>query len=248
MKSAAGLLAAIGFWIVLNHSSALAATISFNQNLIINGDAESDIGSSDGSPIGTVTGFASTVGNFAVVKYGAVISGFPLLSPTDPGPSGRGVNYFAGGPSAVSMARQLIDISTIASSIDLGSTRYQLSGFLGGWGNQGDNVVVRANFLNSANAPIGFAVLGPVSNVERGNVTSLLPRLTDGGVPVGTRSIDVSLAFTRTAGTYNDGFADNLSLTLAPVPLPAAIWLFGGGLGAVAGLARRKFMVAAANS
>lgn len=240
MKFASGSLVALFSCAILGFSPVLAATISFNQNLIINGDAESDVGSSDGAPIGAVKGFASTAGNFTVVKYGAVISGFPLLSSTDPGPSGRGLNYFAGGPPAVSIAHQVIDISTIASSIDLGSTRYQLSGFLGGWGNQGDNVVVRANFLNSANAPIGFAAIGPVSNVDRGNVTSLLPRLTAGDVPMGTRSIDVSLAFTRTVGTYNDGFADNLSLTLAPVPVPAALWLFGSGLAAVASLARRR--------
>ena len=130
MKFASGSLVALFSCAILGFSPVLAATISFNQNLIINGDAESDVGSSDGAPIGAVKGFAATAGNFTVVKYGAVISGFPLLSSTDPGPSGRGLNYFAGGPPAVSIAHQVIDISTIASSIDLGSTRYQLSGFL----------------------------------------------------------------------------------------------------------------------
>lgn len=117
-------------WTGLAISPTLAATVSFNQNLIVNGDAESDVGSSTGSTIGSVTGF-TTVGNFTVVKYG-IGGGFPLA--TGPGPANRGLNFFAGGPSnASSSAHQLINVSSIASSIDLGSTQYHLSGFLGGF-------------------------------------------------------------------------------------------------------------------
>lgn len=70
MKLTSGLLIAFLAW---GFSPALAAIISFNQNLIINGDAESDVGSAMGVDIGTVTGFTKT-GEFTVTKYGAVVS------------------------------------------------------------------------------------------------------------------------------------------------------------------------------
>src|SRR5262249_8534477 len=139
---------------LLSFSPTLATPISFDQNLIINGDAESDVGSSTGNTIGPVIGFA-TVGNFTVTKYGAS-SGFPLT--TDPGPITRDLNFFSGGQSnAASSASQIIDVSHLASSIDLGSTVYKLSGFLGGFSNQGDNAVLKATFLNDQNATLGFS-------------------------------------------------------------------------------------------
>lgn len=97
-----------------------------------------------------------------------------------------------------------------------------------------------ATFLNSQDAPIGIGSIGPVLNEIRNNVTGLLERSADGNVPVGTRSIQIALALTRTAGSYNDGYADNLSLTLNPVPLPAAVWLFGAGLLGLGALTSRK--------
>lgn len=237
MKFKTGLLIVLLAGAISNLSPALAAPILFNENLIINGDAESDAGSATGGIIGPVTGF-TTVGNFTVTKYGAS-SGFPLV--TDPGPFDRGLNFFSGGPSnAASSAQQLINVASIASSIDLGSTRYQLSGFLGGFSSQGDHAVLTASFLDDQNAPLGFAAIGPVTNIDRNNATGLLERNTDGFVPVGTRSIEIALALTRAAGSFNDGYADNLSLKLTPVPLPAAALLFVPGLIGLGIMANRK--------
>jgi hypothetical protein len=237
MKFKTGLLIVLLAGAISNLSPALAATILFNENLIINGDAESDVGSATGGIIGPVTGF-TTVGNFTVTKYGAS-SGFPLV--TDPGPFDRGLNFFSGGPSnAASSAQQLINVASIASSIDLGSTRYQLSGFLGGFSSQGDHAVLTASFLDDQNAPLGFAAIGPVTNIDRNNATGLLERNTDGFVPAGTRSIEIALALTRAAGSFNDGYADNLSLKLTPVPLPAAALLFVPGLIGLGIMANRK--------
>ena len=52
--------------------------------------------------------------------------------------------------------------------------------------------------------------------VFRGNVTGLLSRRTTGTIPAATRCILVNLDFNRFSGTgtYNDGYADNLSLVL----------------------------------
>lgn len=222
-------------------SPVLAATISFNQNLIINGDAESDVGSSTGDNIGPVSGFQTNSTNFTVTKYGSVISSGSFPSLTDPGPVNRGVNFFSGGPNnAASSAHQLIDVSSIASSIDLGSTGYALSGFLGGFSSQGDNAVLTATFFNDQNAPLGFGTIGPVTNLDRNNATGLLERSTDGIIPVGTRSIEIALALHRQACCYNDGYADNLSLTLNPVPLPAAALLFVPGILGLGALVHRK--------
>lgn len=236
MKLTSGLLIA---FLALGGSPALAAIISFNQNLIINGDAESDVGSATGVDIGTVTGFTKT-GEFTVTKYGAVVSSgaFPALA--SPGPVNRGLNFFSGGFTNPSVGHQRIDITSVASTIDLGSTRYELSGFLGGFKDQGDHAVLTANFLNDQDAPLGFAAIGSVTNGDRQNITGLLERSTDGFVPVGTRSIQIALALTRNVGQYNDGYADNLSLTLTPVPLPAAALLFVPGLLGLGVLANRK--------
>lgn len=240
MKLTSGLFFALIAGILASISSVMAATVPFNQNLIINGDAESDIGSATGAVIGPVTGFTTT-GNFTVTKYGATVSSgdFPAL--TSPGPVDRGLNFFSGGPSnAASSAYQLIDVASVASSIDLGSTRYQLSGFLGGFSSQSDHAVLTASFLNSDDTPIGIGSIGPVLNGDRNNVTGLLERSTDGIVPVGTRSIEIRLALTRNAGSFNDGYADNLTMKLTPVPLPAAALLFAPGLLGIGWLASRK--------
>jgi hypothetical protein len=36
-----------------------------------------------------------------------------------------------------------------------------------------------------------------------------------GYVPAGTRKVVVTITMTRTAGSYNDGYADSLSLTFS---------------------------------
>ena len=110
MKLASGLLLAFLAW---GLSPALAATVPFNQNLIINGDAESDVGSSDGSSIGAVTGFTRT-GEFTVTKYKAVVTlnDFPAIG--SPGPADRGLNFFSGGFTNPSIGHQRIDITGVA--------------------------------------------------------------------------------------------------------------------------------------
>ncbi|MGC4098619.1 MAG: hypothetical protein QM706_16020 [Nitrospira sp.] len=240
MKLSLGLLIAFLALTLSDVSPAPAAMVPFNQNLIVNGDAESDIGSSTGAVIGAVTGF-TTVGSFTVTQYGAVVSSghFPALA--SPGPVDRGLNFFSGGPAnAASSARQVINVSSIASSIDLGSTTYELSGFLGGFSTQGDHAVVTATFRNDTNGILGQGSIGPITHTDRDDVTGLWCAIALGTVPAGTRSIEVALVLTRNAGSYNDGYADNLSLMLHPVPLPAAALIFVPGLLGIGVMASRK--------
>ncbi len=209
-------------------SSSASASL-FGSNLIVNGNAESDTGSASGyDVIRPITGWAAT-SNVTVVKYDAP-GGFPTS--IDPGPSERGFNFFAGGPgNSFSTLQQAIDISSIASQVDGGDVRYVLDGFLGGYFNQDDNVKVTVSFLDSSSGTLATGQLGPVLASDRSNATGLVYRRTDGLVPVGTRTIDVLLEFTRSAGVYNDGYADNLSFVLnnnsSAIPEPASAWPFG---------------------
>lgn len=209
----------------------------FDQNLIVNGDAESGPGSNSGSTVASVPGFG-TVGGFTVTTYGAG-GGFPTL--TDAGPADRGLNFFSGGPSnSNSLAEQRVDVSGASALIDQGSVGFDLSAYLGGFSSQRDNATLQISFLDAGVTMLDLAAIGPVSASDRGNLTGLLLRSTTGTVPVGTRFIDVMLTMTRLDGSYNDGYADNLSLVLAAVPEPSSYALMLAGIGALTVRARRR--------
>lgn len=218
--------------------AAVAAKASgvLGSNLVINGDAESGAGG-NGSAIIAAPGFLSS-GNFTVVTYSAG-GGFP--APDDPGPSNQGLNFFAGGPNTPqSSATQSFDVSSIIGLIDRGAVSFELAAYLGGFMSQQDNAVLTATFLGASRDALGAGAIGPVTNIDRGNATGLLLRQTSGVVPLGTRFIDLQLTLTRQEGSYNDGYADDLSLVLSAVPESSTIALLGSGL-AVLGLRRRQW-------
>lgn len=203
-------------------------------NIIVNGDAESGLGSLSGNDILAAPGW-STSNNFTVVQYNPS-TGFP--GPSSPGPANRGSNFFAGGPNtAASSAVQLVDVSTFAVLIDLGQVLFDLSGYLGGFTSHTDNALLRAEFLNASSAILGSASIGPVTASDRNDVTGLLFRSTSGSLPSGTRVIGLHLDATRLVGAYADGYADNLSLILsgpqATVPEPKVALFLAIGLAAV---------------
>jgi hypothetical protein len=183
----------------------------YGRNLIVNGDAEAGLGSFDGLTVEPVTGWI-TNGNFTVAQYG----GEGLPSQTDPGPPDRGNNFFAGGPNNTSSsATQLINVAPAAHLIDSGAVSFSLSAYLGGFFDQDDNAVLSIIFERGGQV-LGLAQIGPVLAADRGNLTGLVLRSTSGSVPAGTRQVRMMLQLTRAPYFfYNDGYADNLNLTLA---------------------------------
>ena len=63
-----------------------------------------------------------------------------------------------------------------------------------------------------------------------------------GIAPAGTAEAQILLIHILTEGTPNGGsiWWDNANLTASPVPVPAAVWLFGSGLLGLVGVARRR--------
>lgn len=182
----------------------------FGTNLVVNGYAESDTGAPSNSQIVKPTGWTTT-GEFTAVQYGAS-GGFP--DKNSPGPSDRGKNFFGGGNVAKSTAAQTIDLSSGAQAIDSGGVTYDLTGWLGGYGSQGDNAQVTITFLKAAGTALGAGRIGPVTAANRNNTTGLFKRTATGSVPAHARVARIVITATRLEGTYNDGYSDDVSLLL----------------------------------
>jgi len=210
-------------------------------NWVVNGGAEADTGSTDGSVV-PVSGWTAccSLPLFTVVQY-LPANGFP--GPGDPGPASRGANFFAGGPNVANAGgTEIVDVSGFAGSIDLGLITFDASAYLGGFQNQDDLPEFVVDFRDSSNALIfSSAVVGPDS-AQRAGVTGLFFEENTGVVPMGTRTIQFILEMERQAGTYDDGYADNLSfvanggVSTASTPEPGSAGLIGVGGLAVAGL------------
>jgi hypothetical protein len=218
-----------------------AARGQFGPNLILNPGADA-APAGDGAVV-PIPGWTQ-VGNFTAVSYGAA-GGFPTAA--SPGPAARGAGFFAGGPGASSSASQLISLTAFAgldAVVDAGNAAFDFGGFLGGFSTQGDHMTLAATFLDAGAGTIGSSLLGPVTDADRGNVTGLLRRSTSGVLPAGTRAVQIMLLATRSNGSYNDGYADELSFTLtstaAAVPEPATVSLLGLGVLALGGVAARR--------
>jgi len=190
---------------------------TFGTNLIVNGDAEAGAGSATGSDVISVVPGWTASGNFTVVDYGAGSAGaFPKA--TDAGPGDRGEHFFAGGPdNATSRAKQVITLTGGRRAIDQRRVQFMLSGYLGGSKTHGGNAVVKATFRSATGQVLGKAMIGPVSPADRGNATGLFLRASSRRLPPGTRSITVTVIMTGADATYNEGYADDLSLILTRV-------------------------------
>jgi hypothetical protein len=182
-------------------------------NLIRNGGADAGPGAANASLVSpSLPGWTRTPG-FTAVKYSAG-GGFP--DATVGGPIGGKANFFAGGPNAAtSSATQVVNVTRFKAPIDAGQRVATLSAHLGGYAGHRDSMSVTATFLGEAGTKLGVVKIGPVTAAERQQVTALIQKTASKPVPRKTRSIQVKLAARRTDPSYNDGYADNVSLTLA---------------------------------
>jgi hypothetical protein len=188
-------------------------------NLLVNGDFEDGPGALHGELV-TTPGWTDTdtPRSAAVVRYGATEclpgKAFPTL--TDPGPDDRGANFAAGGPrNSLRLLITHVDLTPYSAAIDRGRARMDLSGWLGGYADETDNAVVQVDFNDASGRDIGpQAQIGPVTVVERRGRTGLWRRSNNGfPVPGGARDALVAITF-RGTGSYNDGYADNLSVKI----------------------------------
>lgn len=197
----------------------------FGSNLIVNGDAESDVASSWLA----FDGYARP----QAVNYGP-----NWVQPTQPGPANRGKRLFVG-DGARTAGYQMFDLgATLMQPLS-----FRLSGWLGGWAAQADNALLYVSFLDLGDSEIGHAAIGPVTPADRRGATGLLYREASDWLPVGTSRLMFSLSMERVGGGDNDGYADNLAFVLnaapAMVPEPAGLAWLGLGMLALVSLRRR---------
>jgi hypothetical protein len=192
---------------------ASAATRVTGPNLIRNGNAEAAPGSNNGGIVAVPSWTLADGSQFTAIQYGAS-GGFP--SPTDPAPKNRGANFFGGGPdSAVSIATQTRPLADYRAAIDAGTAKFTLVGYLGGFQLQGDNATVEVDWLSGTGKTLGTASIGPVTPDDRAGVTGLFKRSVRGAVPMKARQALITVTLTRSEGSYDDGYADNLSLKVS---------------------------------
>lgn len=200
---------------VLACCAVSTAQAQFGGNLLVNGGADAGPGGDGGAQYaGNLPGW--TVGGqmMAIAYAQGCPGGYPCL--TDPVPPNAGINHFAGGNAAVSTARQSVDLGFASSAINGAGAYYKLSGWLGGYASQTDNMVLSVSFKGADNQVLGLSTIGPVSADDRGNLTAMLLREASGFAPAGAVSADVLLQSNRTGGSSNDGYADQLSFSLLP--------------------------------
>lgn len=193
-------------------------------NIVRNGDAEEGQGATNATDAPPVPGW-DTFPNYTAVVYGT--GAFPSLAESASVSGGR--NFFAGGPESgfgdASYATQLIDLSGAAPEIDAGNVQATLTADVGGFAGQDDAATISAVFTNPSTGSVNAALgVGPVTREDRGGATRLLRRTSCSTVTAGARSAYLQVFASRQSGqgTYNDGYADNISVTLSTAPCPAA--------------------------
>jgi hypothetical protein len=206
------------------HERQPVAPVAPAGNVLVNAGAESGVsilttGEGPAPPAWTRTGA------FSQVRYGAVArtaQGADITLPTrEAGVAlGGGGAFFSAGPGEGGRLLQRIDVTESAAEIDTGLASASLSGLLGGYGADDDEVRVTATFRDPAGNPLSALDLGAVTAVDRGNATNLLHRSAAGAIPQRTRAVDVEITGTRvsapgSAETYADAYADNLALVLS---------------------------------
>ena len=185
-------------------------------NLVVNPGAEdgpAPAGGCSGTP--TRPGWTADQNDMGSCSY-SYGGGYPTSNTASPG----GSYFFVGSVSPVSRASQIVDVSGAAPEIDAGKAGATLAADLGGFGGQDDFAIVKLVYRNGSSSEIGTPLALPkTTNADRGGQTKFLRKSAHGQIPVGTRTIKVEII--ATGGASNDGYTDNIELTLSDyVPPP----------------------------
>jgi hypothetical protein len=151
---------------------------------------------------------------FTAVKYGSP----EFIAKTDPGPKSRGHNFFAGGEIGPSPAgaTQVDSLKPYLGLIKSGKAKFTLGGWFGGFADQRDYTTLSVTWLNATGVVVGKSTaVGDVTPKQRKDVTDLLARSAKGTVPAAATQARLLIKMVRLDGGYDDGYADNLTLTIA---------------------------------
>ena len=161
-------------------------------------------------------------------ETGWMSNGIQAVTTTGPA---QGFGDFAftagGGPAAGQTLQQSIDVGALSQEIDNGEITSSFSIYLQSRSMSGAQDIAEATlfFLNDLSAPIASVSFQDTTNLSVFD----WDRFSDVRVvPAGTRSIDILLNATRTAGSSSDGFFDEVSLRLVPEPSSLALLSLGG--------------------
>lgn len=167
------------------------------QNLIINPSAESNP---------TSNGWTQVSGNWQQRS----VSPLPH----------HGSRYFFAGSNASAEIYQDIDVSSYIANIDSGNQEFVFSGYTSSWPNQG----VDDSRLIVEYRDIGGTILDSYDSGWSQSTTWI--QHTDTRIaPISTRIIRVRILAKRDSGNNNDGYTDNLSLTVGNI-LPVELSFF----------------------
>lgn len=187
-------------------------------NLVINGDAESPVGSEWTAVQGMGLesfGYGATIPANVLIGGGTYDGGTAALHPR-----GAGVNPAPSTDPDVTINEQRIVLSAEdAEEIDTGTVRSRFSAYVGGTTNQADRIGAVAEWRDAADEPVGLAQpLAEVTNVERGNASGAIFRRDQQTVPVGARAVVIRLTGTRVIVPMHNGYIDNVDLRLIGIP------------------------------
>ena len=165
-------------------------TAALNTNLIANPGAE-DVTSLTtlGAPSTDTANVADcwTAGNltqaapYAVVEVNSYASYSTASSDPD-----KGSNFFWAARTRIGATTSITDTATQLiglGSVTVAGQPFELSGYLGGFATQSDNMSVTATFEDVHGASLSAAQIGPVTESARGGVTELLHQAWYGTVP-----------------------------------------------------------------
>lgn len=129
-----------------------------------------------------------------------------------PVPDNCGQNFFIGVDD--NEIYQDIDVSKLGYLIDGSGVSFTLSGWLGGYVDHKDSLLIIAVFRDDRGEEISRSSIGPVDPLERKNETKFVFKTTSGDLPAGTENIRIILRTKRDSGIA-DAYADNLEIQLS---------------------------------